>query len=120
MHHAAIKLAVATATTGLLLLLPDNILIWPLKSIVVGLHVLLAVILAILLIKLVVSHAGPEFFNPFKEGYKKWNGFKLFIYLFIAILTGIPLLFTSPKWLIYFHGFIGLWAVFVSWRHAKK
>jgi hypothetical protein len=116
MHKAALLLAVTTTGVGLLLLFPISFL--PYK-VVLTLHVLLGLTLAIILIRLIYSHVPSELYNPFREGFKKWNGFKLLLYLFLAILSGIFLLFLSIKWIIYFHGFIGLWALLVGWKHRR-
>lgn len=119
MNKLAIYLAVITAIFGLFLLLPLGSIPWISYSVILGIHVVLGIGLAILLVRLVYTHVPTELFNPFKRGYKKWNGFKLLLYLFLAIISGVLLLFFYVRWLIYFHAFIGLWALLVSWKHTR-
>lgn len=120
MHKFTLQLAVATAVVGLLLLLPFGSIKWLSYSIILTIHILLGITLAILLVRIVYSHISTELFNPFRQGFKKWNGFKLFLYLTLAIFSGIMLMSFSIRWLSYFHGFIGLWALLVSWKHTKN
>lgn len=116
MHKAAMYLSIASATIGLFLLLPFGSNTY---SVVLTIHILLGITLAILLIRLIYTHVPSELYNPFRQGFKKWNGFKLLLYLTLAILSGISLLFFSVNWLVYFHGFIGLWALLVGWKHRR-
>jgi hypothetical protein len=120
MHKISSRLAIATAAVGLLLLLPFGKIPWLSYSVVLTIHVLLGTILAILLFRLLYSHIPSELYNPFRQGFKKWNGFKLFLYLLLGILSGIVLLFFTRQWIYYFHGFIGLWALLVGWKHTRK
>lgn len=119
MQKVTIRLAIATAAVGLLLLFPSNAIPWLSYTFVLSIHVLLGITLAILLFRLIYTHVPSELYNPFRQGYKKWNGFKLFLYLFLGILSGITLLFFSKQWIYYFHGFIGLWALLVGWKHTR-
>jgi hypothetical protein len=119
MHKVSIRLAIATAAVGLLLLFPFDAIPWLSYTFVLTIHVLLGITLAIFLFRLIYTHVPSELYNPFRQGYKKWNGFKLFLYLFLGILSGITLLFFSKQWIYYFHGFIGLWALLVGWKHTR-
>ena len=118
-HKITLQVAVATAIVGLFLFLPFEAINWLSYSFVLKTHVLLGIILSILIVRLFFSHIPIELFNPFKQGFKKWNGFKLVFYFFLTILSGIILIFFSLRWLVYFHVFIGFWSFVVSWKHMK-
>ncbi|MCT8139243.1 hypothetical protein H1D32_16955 [Anaerobacillus sp. CMMVII] len=119
MQKVTVKLAIAAAVTGLILFVPFGDIKWQFYSVILMVHILLGITLAVFLVGIVTTHVRTELFNPFRQGYKKWNGFKLFLYLFLAIFSGIVMMFFSIPWLTYFHGFIGLWALLVSWKHTK-
>jgi hypothetical protein len=119
MHKVSIRLAIATAVVGLLLFFPLGRIPWLSYNVVLTIHVLLGITLGFFLFRILYSHVPSELYNPFRRGFKKWNGIKLFLYLFLGILSGITLLFFSKQWLYYFHGFIGLWALLVGWKHTK-
>lgn len=119
MHKVSIRLAIATAAVGLLLFFPFGTISWLSYNVVLTIHILLGITLAIFLFRILYSHVPSELYNPFRQGFKKWNGIKLFLYLFLGILSGITLLFFSKQWIYYFHGFIGLWALLVGWKHTR-
>jgi hypothetical protein len=120
MHKFTFYLSIATAAVGLLLLLPLSSVFEGAYQIVLTVHIILGLTLAYMLIRLLYHHIPSELYNPFRKGFKKWNGFKLFLYLSIGILSGSTLLFYYNKWLLYFHGFIGLWALLVGWKHRRS
>jgi hypothetical protein len=118
MHKIALRVAISTATVGFLLLLPLGNRISYLF--ILTIHILLALILTILLVRLIYTHVPEELYNPFKRGFKKWNGFKLIFYLFLAIFSGLTIWFLPIRWVSYFHGFIGAWVMLVGWKHKKS
>jgi hypothetical protein len=109
-------LSIVTATTGIFLLIPFSSFF---NESIFILHIFLGLILGIVLIRLIYRHVPVELSNPFKPVVKKWNGFKVTIYIIAAIITGIIIYFFYIKWVMYFHGFIGLWALLVGWKHKK-
>jgi hypothetical protein len=119
MHKATYRLAIVIAIIGILLFIPIGALKGPLYNKILILHIILGVILGIMLIRLVYSHVSVEISNPFKRGVKKWNGMKLLIYFTLAILSGLIIVIYHIPWLIYFHGFIGLWSLLVGWKHKR-
>lgn len=119
MSIATYRIAIVTAILGLLLINPFGVLKWGIYSKVLMIHIALGIILGIMLIRLIYTHVKVELSNPFKRGVKKWNGFKLFLYLCLAILSGLFIMYFHISWVIIFHGFIGLWALLVGWKHKK-
>lgn len=119
LHKMIYPLIVAIALLGLLTMFPFHPIIGQNYSKILIAHITLGIVVALLLIKVIYSHALIEVSNPFKLGFKKWNGFKLLVYLFLAIISGLIIIKVHYSWLIYFHGFIGLWSLLVGWKHKR-
>lgn len=119
MHKAVYPLAVITVILGLLLFLPLKLINGIIYLIIFYAHITIGAVLAVMLFRIIKTHALVELSNPFKLGYKKWNGFKLLLYLFITILSGVVIVLFHIQWILYFHGFIGLWVLLVGWKHKR-
>jgi hypothetical protein len=118
-EKATDRLAIVTAIIGLLLIIPFGSLYELFYNKILIIHIILGLILGAMLVRLIYRHVPIELSNPFKPGVKKWNGFKLLLYLIVAIFSGMIIYFFYINWLIYFHGFIGLWALLVGWKHRR-
>lgn len=113
------RLAILTAIVGLLLFFSFGSLKGLLYYKILIIHILLGLVLAGVLIRLMYTHVPEELSNSFKRGVKKWNGFKTLLYLILAILSGMIVFLFHIRWVMYFHGFIGLWALVVGWKHKR-
>ena len=119
LHKAIYPIALLTVVLGLILFFPDKFINGNTYILILYTHIAIGLILAVMLIIVVKTHALVELSNPFKLGFKKWNGFKLLLYLSLAILTGVIIIVFHIQWVVYFHGFIGLWALLVGWKHKR-
>jgi zinc transporter ZupT len=113
------RLAIFTAIIGLFLFIPFGSLKGLIYNKILIIHIILGLALGVMLFRLIRTHIPHELSNPFKSGEKKWKGFKLLLYLIIATFSGIIVIFFQINWLIYFHGAIGLWSLFVGWKHKR-
>jgi hypothetical protein len=118
-EKASDRIAIGTAIIGLLLFIPFGSFRNLLYPYILVVHIFFGIILGVLLVRLMYRHVPIELSNPFKPVVKKWNGFKLLLYLMLAILSGIIIQIVYIKWLGYFHGFIGLWILLVGWKHRR-
>jgi multisubunit Na+/H+ antiporter MnhE subunit len=118
-EKATDRIAIGTAIIGLLLFIPFGSFRNLLYPYILAVHIIFGIILGVLLVRLMYRHVPIELSNPFKPVVKKWNGFKLLLYLMLAILSGIIFQIVYIKWLGYFHGFIGLWILLVGWKHRR-
>ncbi|MEC1770134.1 hypothetical protein [Schinkia azotoformans] len=119
LHKAVYPLAVITVVLGLLLFVPLKLINGIIYLIIFYTHITIGAVLAVMLFRIIKTHVLVELGNPFKLRYKKWNGFKLLLYLFITILSGVVIVLFHIQWILYFHGFIGLWVLLVGWKHKK-
>jgi hypothetical protein len=118
-EKATDRIAIGTAIIGVILFIPFGSFRNLFYPYILAVHIIFGIILGVLLVRLIYRHVPIELSNPFKPVVKKWNGFKLLLYLMLAILSGIIFQIVYIKWLGYFHGFIGLWILLVGWKHRR-
>ncbi|MGC5325779.1 hypothetical protein [Brevibacillus sp. SYSU BS000544] len=119
MPKTTFRLSALALLSGLLLLIPAGS--WFPWIQFRYIHIGLGLLLLVLFLRIVSTHAPTELGNPFKRGVKKWNGFKYAFYLLIAILSGLFMLqnWVTLTWTIYVHLFFGAWCVLVGWKHTR-